>query len=123
MANTSPTPVLPLDYEGTRPVGPADPRRMFLYLLPSAVCIGAFLPTWMIEAYYPDGDSRNFSGPACMLVTAPLGLAFGAMAIREAIRPRRLRALLWSVGWNLLVAVGPWATFWVLVRFGLLKHT
>ena len=94
---------------------------MFLYLLPGAVCFGAFIGSWMIEARYPNGDSRNVGGPLCVFLTAPLGLIFGIMAIREALRPRSLRALLWGLGWNVVVAVGPWLALWIIVRFRLLK--
>jgi len=77
----------------------------------------------MIEATFPEGDSRNFQGPMCVLVTAPLGLIFGIMGVREAFRPHGLRALLWGVCWNVIAALGPWLALWVIVRFGLLKHT
>lgn len=94
-----------------------------MYLLPGATCIAAILGSWMIEATYPRGDSRNFSGPMCVLVTAPLGLGYGIAAIREALRPNGLRALLRGLAWNIVVAFGPWAVLWVIVRFGLLKHS
>ena len=58
-----------------------------------------------------------------MIVMAPLGVIFGVMGIREAFRPRGLRALFGGVGWNVVAALGPWLALWVIVRFGLLKHT
>jgi hypothetical protein len=95
---------------------------MFMYLLPAAICVGAIIGSWMIESTFPNGDSRNFQGPMCVLVTAPLGLVFGVIGIREAFRPRGLRALMWAVGWNVVTALGPSAALWVIVKFGLLKH-
>lgn len=95
---------------------------MFLYLLPAAIFVGAVIGSLMIEYTFPNGDSRNLSGPMCVFVTAPLGLIFGIMAIREAFRPRGLRALFWGVGWNVVTALGPWAALWIIVRCGLLKR-
>jgi hypothetical protein len=123
MAEITHTDVVPLNYAAPPTPRNADPRRMFMYLLPAAVCVGAIIGSWMIEVTFPNGDSRNFGGAMCVLVTAPLGLIFGIMGIREACRPRGLRALLWGVGWNVLAALGPWVALWVVVRFGLLKHT
>lgn len=94
---------------------------MFFCLLPAAICIGALLGSWLIEADFPNGDSRNFGGGMCVLVTAPLGLIFAILAIREALRPRGLRALLWGLGWNVVVAGGPWVVLWIVARFRLFK--
>jgi hypothetical protein len=122
MAETTHIDAEPLNYGVPLPPGNADPRRMFMYLLPVAICVGAIIGSWMIEYTFPNGDSRNFSGPMCVFVTAPLGLIFGIMAIREAFRPRGLRALFWGAGWNVVTALGPWAALWMIVRFGLLKR-
>jgi hypothetical protein len=100
----------------------ADPRRLFLLLLPGAVCISAILGSWVIEATYPQGDSRNFGGPMCVVATAPLGLVFGVMAIRETFRPRSLGALRRALAWSAVLAGGPWLLFWMIIRFGWLKH-
>jgi len=96
MAETTHIDVQPLNYVAPPPPRNADPRRMFMYLLPAAICVGAIIGSWMIENTFPNGDSRNLPGPMCVLVTAPLGLVFGMMAIREAFRPRGMRALIWG---------------------------
>src|SRR5437868_6239782 len=110
-----------LDYASPPPAREADRRRMFLYLLPGAICIAAAIGSWLIEATF-DGDSRNFFGVMCVLVTAPLGLGYGIFAIREACRPKGVRALRWALYWNAVIAFGPWLMLWSIVRFGLLKH-
>jgi len=111
-----------LNYALPPPPREANPRRVFMCLLPGAICIAATIGSRTIEGAFPMGDSRNFGGACLMLFTAPLGLVFGIIAIREALRPRGLRALLWGVGWNIIVASGPCIAIWAVIRFGLLKH-
>jgi hypothetical protein len=124
MAEQPHTEVQPLGFAAPPPPPRnASARRVFMYLLPAAICVGAYIGSSMIEETYPKGDSRNFQGPLCVIVMAPLGVIVGVMRIREAFRPRGLRALLWGVGWNVVAAFGPWLALWVVVRFGLLKHT
>jgi hypothetical protein len=62
-AQTPNVDVLPLNYGAPPPPRTADPRRMFMYLLPAAICVGAIIGSWMIEYTFPNGDSRNLSGP------------------------------------------------------------
>jgi hypothetical protein len=112
----------PLNYAPPPPPRKADPRRMFLYVLPTAISFAAGAGSVMIEVAFPKGDSRNFAGPLVFLLAAPLGLVFGVFAIREAFRPGRLRALLWGIAWNAVVAICPCIAIWALIKFGLLKH-
>lgn len=111
-----------LNYASPPPPRPADPRRLFMYLLPGAICVGAVLGSWIIESRFPAGDSRNFGGVMCALIMAPLGVVFGALAVREAFRPKGLGAFCRGLMWNAVIAFGPWLALWVMVQFGLLKR-
>ena len=54
--------VQPLDYGASPPPRNADPRRMFMYLLPAAICIGAIIGSLMIEYTFPNRDSHQRLG-------------------------------------------------------------
>lgn len=94
---------------------------MFRYLLPGAVCISAFLGSWLIEAMFPHGDSRNGFGAMCFWGTAPFGFGYGIAALIEASRPNGVRVLVRQVPLCLVLAGGPWLILWVVVKFQLLK--
>jgi hypothetical protein len=70
--------VVPLDYATPPPRQSADPRRMFLYLLPGGIFMGALVGSVMIEHTFPY-DSRNFGGGMCILVMAPFALIYGVV--------------------------------------------
>lgn len=95
---------------------------MFFLLLPCAACAGVILGSWMIESTFSNGDGRNFQGPIFVFVTFVPGMILAAEGVREAFRPRGLRALLWGVGWNIWIALGPLLGLWTIVKLGLLKR-
>jgi hypothetical protein len=96
---------------------------MFLYLTPGAAFIAGLTSSWIIEATDPNGDSRNFIGPMCMLYTAIPALVCGIAAMLEALRPKGLRRLLAALLRSSLLAFGPWMILWAIIHFDLLKHT
>ena len=97
----------------------ADRRKMFVYLVPDAICLATLLGSLLIRTY--GQDSRD-SGPCCILFMAPFALICGIAAIREAFRLNGLQALVWGLAWNLPLVLGPWLILLVIVRFGLFKH-
>ena len=112
----------PLDYATPPPPRQADARVIFRNLLPASICVGALLGSWLIESSFPNGDSRNFGGPLCVLVTAPLGLVFGVFAVGESFRSAGFCAFARAAAWSFLVALAPWLFLFACVRFHLLKH-
>lgn len=95
-----------------------DRRRVFKFLLPLAICVSAVLGSITIERTYPEGDGRNCAGPCIAFVMLIPGVILAGFAVREALRPDGLNALIW----NALLAVGPWLIFLLLIKFGLARH-
>lgn len=116
-----PDPQPPLNYAIPPPPRQANPRYVFLRLLPAAICIAAFITSMQIESAFPNGDSRNFGGVCVIILTAPLALVWGAFAVREAFRPRGVRALLLGSAWNAVLVLASFLSIWTIIKFRLLR--
>jgi hypothetical protein len=93
----------------------ASPRRMFFLLLPAGIFGATFIPSMMIGALKL--DDRNFGGACILLVSAPLALVFGIIAVIEAVRrDHGGSAFIWGAAWNVLLIAVLSAVFDFLVR-------
>jgi hypothetical protein len=107
-----------LDYATPPPAQrPADRQLLFFLILPSGVLAALILGSLMFE----DGDSRNFGGVMCAMVTAPVALFCGIWALLEATRPMGLRALVSALVWAILLAGGLCLALWIILHFRLLR--
>jgi hypothetical protein len=97
--------------------------KMLWYLTPATLFSMAFVGFWFINwKMYPQGDSRDFGSPCCMLIMGPTALACVVFIYMEAMRPNGLRVLVRSIFGCLLLPLGLWLALWLIIKFQLFKH-
>jgi hypothetical protein len=101
----------------------AEYGKMLWYFTPATLFSMALVGFWFINwKMYPQGDSRDFGSPCCMIVMGPAALACLPLLATEAMRPRGLRVLFRSILCCLLLPLGIWLGLWLIIKLQLFKH-
>jgi hypothetical protein len=88
---------------------------MFYLLLPAGICLGALIPSLIINSYHQ--DDRNFGGACINLISTPLALVCGIIAIVDCFRRQGGRkAFMHGLLWNALIVAVMSLVFLALAR-------